>query len=693
MGQQNYLVRKGARYHFRRRLSDFPKKRPIMIALGTSDPSEARRLARRLAVRWDEIAMEFTVKEQRYTLTLEEQEALFREGLKAELARATAHQTAPIGNDQPHVRHHKVMAGAYNVVARVRHDAQEIDSAVIDSTIGSDWSAEELNSLSTVLRILVTPMAVSKAEAKEALQRHGGPMTEPAIQEARAHMLRGYAEAHERAALIDQAGSNLTRNDVMALLDDLVIKRAREAIAQQSAAPISQQPVGERASAPQSAPHPTTNSLFMNTTTVCFSEQIDDLHSKLFADNNWQPDDGKTRNMLEAFAWLTGDKAMSDYTPADIDDFARNLAVIPTNFKWGRLGKSGGMAKPFDRAAFGKPEPDKRRSDRTINSYLSKLQSASDILKKTYWLPQSGYGQVMNFNEARRKVAQDPNEPKRMPLTIDHLKVLYGLPLWHGAGGMNNRLKCADKPKIYQDAAYWVPILSSYSGMSREEACGLELVDIAFDAATPYLLVRANMTKSKDGQTPAGLKRASRARAIPLHPEILRLGFKKYVDQIAQEEWDMLFPELYGKRDSHGNFDRWEKAGGARFYRSAWQALIDATHAILPLPKTASGKYADFHSQRTWHYSAMASDDVSEALLARHIGHSQSTTGGRNYNRRALALGEEKELAERLKVMLRELPNVTSHIPTPPAVNLLHLNHRSRVGSAPGRSVSHRFLA
>ena len=229
--------------------------------------------------------------------------------------------------------------------------------------------------------------------------------------------------------------------------------------------------------------------------------------------------------------------------------------------------------------------------------------------------------------------------------------------------------------------------------MSREEACGLELIDIELDAQTPYLLVRANMTKSKDGQTPAGLKRAARARPIPLHPEILRLGFADYVDQIARDGWDMLFPELYGYLDKNGAYVRWGKPGGPRFYRAAWQALIDATHAILPLPKTASGKYADFHSQRTFHYSAMASDDVSEALLARHIGHSQSTTGGRNYNRRALAMGEEKELAERLKVMLKELPNVTSHIPAPPAVNLLHLNHRSRVGSAPGRSVTQRFLA
>lgn len=157
MRQPSYLLRKGARYHFRRRLSDSLEKRPINIALGTSDPSEARRLARRLAVKWDEIAMEFTIKELRYTLTLEEQEALFREGMKAELARATAHQTAPMGDDKAHPLHHKVMAGAYNVVARVRHDAEEIGPSVIDSAIGSDWSAEELKLLRTALRVLVTP--------------------------------------------------------------------------------------------------------------------------------------------------------------------------------------------------------------------------------------------------------------------------------------------------------------------------------------------------------------------------------------------------------------------------------------------------------------------------------------------------------------------------------------------------------
>ena len=351
------------------------------------------------------------------------------------------------------------------------------------------------------------------------------------------------------------------------------------------------------------------------------------------------------------------------------------------------------MAEPFDPHAFSKPKASERRSDRTINSHLSKLSAAAKILKKTYWLPKQGFGNVMDFEDARKSIAQDDNNPPRMPLTEENLKVLYGLPLWKGGGGTLARLKETKRPTIYQDAAYWVPLLGTYAGMSREEACGLEQIDLELETETPYVLVQANMTKSKDGETPGGLKRSSRKRALPLHSELLRLGFARYCEALAKEGWDMIFPELYVEKNDHGEFVRWTKAGGPKFYSVAWRPVIDAAHAILPLPKTAGGKHADFHSQRTFHYSAMAAESVSEALLARHVGHSQRTTGGRHYNRRILAMGEKKELAERLVVLEREVPNVTKHVPAPDAANLLHVNKRSRVGSAKGRNASTRFLA
>jgi hypothetical protein len=111
----------------------------------------------------------------------------------------------------------------------------------------------------------------------------------------------------------------------------------------------------------------------------------------------------------------------------------------------------------------------------------------------------------------------------------------------------------------------------------------------------------------------------------------------------------------------------------------------------MPLPETRDGKKADFHSQRTYNHSVLAAPHVAEKILAMHMGHAREGTGPRKYDRRALALGEVKELRERLDIMVREMPIVTAHIPRQEKVQLLHIRHRSRVGSAPGRDAQREF--
>lgn len=88
--RQTYLLRKTSRYHFRRRFGfSGTSSEHITVALGTADPGQARMLARRLAVRWDEVMtqMEYTI--ERKTLTLSEQQSIMRRALEAELADAT----------------------------------------------------------------------------------------------------------------------------------------------------------------------------------------------------------------------------------------------------------------------------------------------------------------------------------------------------------------------------------------------------------------------------------------------------------------------------------------------------------------------------------------------------------------------------------------------------------------------------
>jgi hypothetical protein len=650
--------------------------------LNTAEPAEARRLARRLAVRWDELAMDIL---ERGTLTQEEQRLLFRKGLEYELAHATRHVTAPGSAAEPHRSTSKILSAAYEIIRGVAPDCASVGPDQINAVIGDSWSADERDLLVKTLKLYVTPRMVGHGTAAVALKAIDAPVNDSTIAEARSHLLRGWIEAQHRAALLDHPLLAATGDPAHYLLDDAIVREARaSAPAGVAASPCSRVSV-----------EPVNNGFFARVSAVRFSEQLEALHDRMFDQNSWQPDNGKTRLALEAFAWITGDKLMSDYSPTDIDHFVEVLQKVPKTFEWGRIRQSGGMAEPFDASKFAKKPPvEMRRSARTINSYLSKLQAASDILKKTAWLPRGGHGNIMMFSDGWMTVDIDPANPKRMPFTPEHLKAMYGLPLWQGSGGAGARLKSAPLPVIYQDAAYWVPLFGTYAGLAREEACGLEIVDFNFDCPIPYFLVQANMTRSKDGKTKAGLKRKSRYRAMPIHPEMLRLGLREYVEAIETSGYPMLFPELYAPEAKAGKEDAKAPAkGGRRFYAIGWRFIMDATHAIAPLPETEDGKKADFHSQRTYNNSVLASPEISETLIADHMGHARKGTGARNYNRRALTLGQETELRERLEVVVREVPVVTSHVPKAPTLELLHIAKRSRVGSAPGRNAISRFCA
>lgn len=695
MRQQSYLVRKGARYHFRRRRpSGYKCSQPISIALGTADPSEARRLARLLAAKWDELDMLIDTKIERGTLTLGEQEALFRQGLADELARATAHVTAPIGASQSDPKHHKVMAAAYRAVARVPHDAKSLEPGVLETETNDSWSKTDIDLLVKTLRWLVTPMSVSRTDAKDALGEFAGPANEGAIREARSHILRGFAEAQDRAALISHPEVQRTCRGVLALLDDEVVARAKsEALAGQSDIPRLQAkgPEGDGAA---------RSSAYATSTDLRFSEIIATTLGALQRRHKWTQDNGQRLAIAERFAWLTGDLVLTDYNEGHIQDFVDRLQMIPTDFRWGKLDKSGAMAIPYDPAAIPVVTDGKMRSPRTINRDLSTMQRMSEQLAKTHWSSPYHKDLQMDFLAFSIAVEDDPSDPKRMPWTPEHLKTLYSLPLWQGGGSQGNRIKLGRRPRIFQDASYWVPLIGTYTGLAREEACGLEIDDFNFDCEVPYLLVQANMTRSKDGLKPGGLKRKSRNRVMPLHPQLLELGLEAYVGATAKECGHApgmvapIFPELYSddaKFSSDGEIA--PARGGRRFYAIAWRFLMDGTHAINPLPKTRGGKKADFHSQRTYNQSVLASPDVSQTILDKHMGHAFKGTGPRSYNRRALALGEIRELRERLDVLVREMPNVTEHVPRPEGVELLHIRHRSRVGSAIGRNAIARFCA
>jgi len=87
------------------------------------------------------------------------------------------------------------------------------------------------------------------------------------------------------------------------------------------------------------------------------------------------------------------------------------------------------------------------------------------------------------------------------------------------------------------EAAYWVPLLLLFTGARREEVCQLAVSHIRVSDGVPFLAI--------DPRDDSGrVKTEESRRAVPLHPELIRLGFLDYVDERRRAGDALLFPLL-----------------------------------------------------------------------------------------------------------------------------------------------------
>lgn len=220
-----------------------------------------------------------------------------------------------------------------------------------------------------------------------------------------------------------------------------------------------------------------------------FSKAIDEICVVLQADNSWNADLSQRKRIMNSFAWLTGNKRLCDYRPSDIAKYKSALVRLPNDFKWGKHADRPAEAVLADYVI--RPN-ENRRSDRTVNRDLSTMSKVATYLGKSAWKPAAAVGVIMDFPDHFNKIVEDENEPDRMPWTAKHLEVFFSSRVYLGGGGSPRRLKPAPLPTVWHDASYWGPLIAAYSYMSREEICGLEIIDMMIDA--PVLFSRCGGT-------------------------------------------------------------------------------------------------------------------------------------------------------------------------------------------------------
>lgn len=199
---------------------------------------------------------------------------------------------------------------------------------------------------------------------------------------------------------------------------------------------------------------------------------------------------------------------------------------------------------------------------------------------------------------------------------------------------------------------------------------------MAIDHAVPHLEIRDNLTRGRDGEK-AGEKRLARRRKLPIHPELLRLGFLDYVKAIEAEGHMALFPELYLFQ---------AKRGGAQFYDRAWRFMVEWIADRMPLPTNEEGKIPDIHSIRSLGSSFYEVDEVNEIMRADIMGHARQGTNAKHYSKRMQTEGLDVVLAERLEFLKRYVPIITDQLDRAP-IRLLPMEQRTRVGSGRHRRI------
>ena len=168
-----------------------------------------------------------------------------------------------------------------------------------------------------------------------------------------------------------------------------------------------------------------------------------------------------------------------------------------------------------------------------VNAYLNKLGGIFNWAVKE---------EVIDRNPSVGLRLPDPTlrRDKRLPFSTAQLQAIFSAPLYTGCkdDGPGYGVVGPNRPK---NARFWIPLVGLFGGLRLNEVCQLDVADIkTVEGVTCFVVTAA----SDAPQTDKRLKTSSSERVIPVHPQLLSLGFVEFVERRATTGAVKLFGEI-----------------------------------------------------------------------------------------------------------------------------------------------------
>lgn len=297
------------------------------------------------------------------------------------------------------------------------------------------------------------------------------------------------------------------------------------------------------------------------------------------------------------FVQMFGDLPVTAITRSTVQAYRAKLAAFPIKMP----GASKLSANELIARAQSEGLP--TLSPATIRNRLRVLGAVLGFAVRMGWIPEnpvdaSGVAKAAGVTAAKSKASR-----RRKDYNTAELGTIFRSALFTEEGWRPVR-------SDFGQALYWLPVLLYYTGARREELCQLRVGDVQADEGIAFLSILGTSDDDDDGRT---VKTESSRRRVPLHPDLLALGFMDYHSTLPAS--GQLFPSL---QPNHRGFYSTNIA-------KAWTKYL---RNVVELDSSASPLHGFRHTFKTLSRQVGIPEDVHDAITGHSDGSVSREYGG-----------------------------------------------------------------
>jgi integrase len=184
-----------------------------------------------------------------------------------------------------------------------------------------------------------------------------------------------------------------------------------------------------------------------------------------------------------------------------------------------------------------------RLAPNTLRNYFFNMFSIFDYAVQTKLLLENPFDDYWLKQRFTPKEEQGDEDENTVEFTAEELTQIFSAPLYTGCQNDERGYRIPG-PNIIRRGRFWVPLIGLYQGLRLNEICQLYTQDVKTEEGEIVFEVRVTL-ETRERASDKRIKRPASKRTVPVHPELLKMGFAEYLEQRRQDtNSPRLFPEL-----------------------------------------------------------------------------------------------------------------------------------------------------